>query len=100
VEGLFTNYARAAETRSVSGRQASENIDSRPTERYFVRIVAPKTEKSEPQRFVVCSKHGKKKTSVYCCEICDVGLCLVVCFELYHTKFNYCGDDNSFTVSI
>jgi hypothetical protein len=27
--------------------------------------------------------------SVYCCEECDVGLCMEDCFEAYHTKLNY-----------
>ena len=71
-------------------RQASENTVPWLTERHFLREVAPKTEKSKPQRrCVVCSKHGKKKTSVYCCQICDVGLCLEDYFELYHTKLYY-----------
>jgi len=90
VEGLFMKYVRAVETQSVPGRKASNNTVSRLTERHFLRKVAPKTEKSKPQkRCVVGSKHGKKKTSVYCCQICDVGLCLEDCFELYHTKLNY-----------
>jgi len=83
VEGVFMKYACAAETRSVSGQQPSDNTAPRLTERHFLRKVAPKTEKSKPQRrCVVCSKHRKKKTSVYCCQICDVCLCLEDCFEL------------------
>jgi len=62
VEGLFTKYARAEETRSAPGRQASDNTIPRLTERHFLRKVAPKTEKSKPQRrCVVCSKNGGKK---------------------------------------
>jgi len=73
VEGLFTKYVGAAKTQSVPGRQASNNTVPRLTERHFLRKVAPKTEKSKLQRScVVCSKHGKKKTSVCCCQICDV----------------------------
>ena len=89
VEGLFTKYAHAVETWSVPGQQASDNTIPRLTERNFLRKVAPKTEKSNSKRCVVCSKYGKKKTSVYCCQVCDVGLCLEDCFELYHTKLNY-----------
>ena len=101
VEGLFTKYAHAAEKQSVPGRQASDNTFPRLTERHFLRKVAPKTEKSKPQRrCVVCSKDGKKETSVYCCQICDVCLCLEDCFELYHTKLNYRGNDNYSTASI
>jgi hypothetical protein len=101
VEGLFTKYARAAETRIIPRRQASNNTVSRLTERHFLRKVAPKSDKSKPQSMcVLCSKHGKKNTSVYCCQICDVGLCLEDCFELYHTMLNYWGNDNYFAASI
>jgi len=90
LEGLFTKYAHAAEKWAAPGRKASHNTFPRLTERYFLKKVAPKTEKSKPQRrCVVCSTHGKKKSSVYCCEICDVELYLEDCFELYHTKLNY-----------
>jgi len=62
VEGVLTKYAHAAETRSVPGRQASDNTVPRLTKRHFLRKVAPKTEKSKPQRrCVVCFKHGKKE---------------------------------------
>jgi len=101
VEGLFTKYACATEMRCVPGWQASDNTVPRLTERHFLRKVAPKTKKSKPQRrCVVHSKHGKKKTSVYCFQKCNVGLCLEECFELYHTKLNYWGNDNCFIASI
>ena len=101
VEGLFTKYTCAGGTRIAPGWKASNNTFPWLTERHFLRKVAPKTEKSKPQRrCVVCSKQEKKKTSVYCCEICDVGLCLEDCFELHHTKLNYWGNDNYFTTSI
>ena len=77
VEGLFTKYVHDVETWSASGQKASNNTVPQLTERHFLRKVVPKTEQSKPQRCgVVCSKHGKNKTSVYCCQIRDVGLCL------------------------
>ena len=101
VEVLSTKYACTAEMWSVPGRQASDSTVPQLTERRFLRKVAQKTEKSKPQRrWVVCSKHRKKKTSICCCRICDVGLCLEDCFELYHTKLNYSGNNNYFTASI
>ena len=64
VKGLYTKYACAAEMWRVPGQKASDNTVPRLTERHFLRKVAPKIEKSKPQRkCVVCSKHGKKKTS-------------------------------------
>ena len=62
VEGLFTKYAGAAQTRSVPGRHASDHTVPRLTERYFLRKVAAKTAKSKLQgKCIVCSRHGKKK---------------------------------------
>ena len=67
VEGLFMKYACAVETWSVPGQKASDNTVPRLTERHFLRKVAPKIEKSKPQRkCVVCSKHGKQKTPKQC----------------------------------
>jgi hypothetical protein len=61
-EGLFMKYAQAAGKRHVQGGHTSENTIPRLTERHFLRKVAPKTEKSKPQRrCIVCSKLEEKK---------------------------------------
>jgi len=44
--------------------------------------------KSTHLRYCVCSSHGQRKTTVYKCARCDVGLCMVPCFADYHTKVN------------
>jgi len=36
----------------------------------------------------VCSEWGQRKTTIYKCAKCDVGLCVVPCFTDYHTKTN------------
>jgi len=36
----------------------------------------------------VCSDRGQRKTTIYKCAICDVGLCVVPCFADYLTKTN------------
>jgi len=64
VEGVFTKYGCAVETQIVPGRQASDNTVTGLTERYFLRNVAPKTEKSKPQRCVVCPKYRKKENFI------------------------------------
>jgi hypothetical protein len=87
VEGLFYKYAQ---DRSGAGGRASDNTLPRLRDKHFIRKVAPKSEKYRPQRrCIVCTNHGRKKMSVYCCEECDVGLCMEDCFEAYHTKLNY-----------
>ena len=36
----------------------------------------------------VCSKNGIYKGSCYWCSISEMPLCVVPCFEKYHTKIN------------
>jgi hypothetical protein len=40
--------------------------------------------KGKPQRCRVCPLH-KKTSTLYFCRKCDVGLCVVDCFEKWHT---------------
>jgi hypothetical protein len=62
-----------------------------------IRKVTPKSDKYRPQRkCVVCTKNGRKKTSVYCCEECDVGHCLEDCFEAYYTNIHKPKQDLTF----
>jgi hypothetical protein len=90
VSGMFMKHARAAGEQSVPRQHASNNTIPRLTKRHFLRKVAPKTEKSNSQRrCVVYSEHRKKKSSVYYCQMCDVGLRLEECCELYRMKLNY-----------
>ena len=44
--------------------------------------------KSSQVRCRLCSAHGVRKSTVYKCAKCDVGLCVVPCFAEYHTKVN------------
>ena len=36
----------------------------------------------------VCSERGQRKKTINKCAKCDVGLCVVPCFDDYHTKTN------------
>ena len=36
----------------------------------------------------LCSAHGVRKSTAYKCAKCDVGLCVVPCFGVYHTHTN------------
>ncbi|CAK9827897.1 PiggyBac transposable element-derived protein 4 [Anthophora retusa] len=68
----------------------SNNVE-RLTERHFSSVYSNKAAKKKNQirKCVVCSKQGKRRESRYYCSQCDVGLCMVPCFELYHTKVDY-----------
>jgi hypothetical protein len=88
VEALFHQFAETE--RKVPGHRAGENTILRLWERHFIHKVSPSGKKSAPQRrCVVCTKHGRKKDSRYCCLQCDVGLCVDECCEAYHTKLNF-----------
>ena len=78
------------------GRPSSEDTPFRLSARHFPDIV-PATEKKKNTATlcVVCSRRknesGKKirKKSRYFCKECDVRLCVVPCFKIYHIKYNY-----------
>ncbi|PSN52550.1 PiggyBac transposable element-derived protein 4 [Blattella germanica] len=42
--------------------------------------------KSKERRCRVCQMNKKTKKTVYFCKKCDCGLCIVPCFEIWHTK--------------
>lgn len=59
--------------------------------RHFPSTVPPTLKKAKPQRrCLVCqNKYNKRKDTTYMCMKCDVGLCPVPCFEIYHTQEKY-----------
>ena len=49
----------------------------------------PGTSKKKPtRRFVVCWANGNRKQSSYWCPDCEKALCVVLCFQVYHTDRN------------
>lgn len=76
-----------------TGRPSEEGID--PTrlqlrKGHFLKILPSREKKKYPQkRCLVCStttrKPQRRRETRYCCSICDVPLCLIPCFEEYHT---------------
>jgi len=44
--------------------------------------------KSMQLRRRLCSSRGRRKTTVYKCAKCDIGVCMVPCFADYDTKVN------------
>ncbi|XP_068122086.1 piggyBac transposable element-derived protein 4-like [Hyperolius riggenbachi] len=79
------------------GRRAVGVVNpERLTGRHFVEHVPPTAKKAAPTRMCVvcCSKtddSGKKirRETRYHCPDCDVGLCAVPCFKIYHTRDVY-----------
>ena len=44
---------------------------------------------SPTRRCAVCSVNKIRKDIRYYCKDCDVGLCVVPCFEYFHTKTDF-----------
>ena len=70
-------------------RQEVLNPQSRLHERHFRgQLGKTATEKQIQQDCTVCSKRKDRgrKTTTFCCKQCQLPMCVVPCFELYHTK--------------
>lgn len=62
---------------------------SRLTERHFPGQLARTAAGKQLQRDCAVCSHRKgrgRKTTTFCCKQCDIPMCVVPCFELYHTK--------------
>jgi len=49
-------------------------------------IPETQTKKNPVRRCVNCSKNSLRKETRFLCKTCDIALCVVPCFEIYHTK--------------
>ena len=78
-------HSSTADWKTFSEKSGTQNWKIKTSEEVCCVLKAQKTENLK---------------TVYCCEICDVGLCLEDCFELYHMKLSYWGNDNYFTFKI
>lgn len=47
------------------------------------------------QKRVVCRAHMQRKMTRFFCSLCNKGLCLGLCWKLYHSKLNYLYDDEN-----
>jgi hypothetical protein len=72
----------SAVPRPVYDRPSLEPLPKRLTERHYLERIPTTGKKAKPQkRCIVCSKHGKRKESIYWCSECEAGLCLDECFK-------------------
>lgn len=70
-----------------TNKQRQVNTESIWNDRLTKRCVAPG--KGTKRRCVVCAKNDKERRTTYMCKSCEVPLCIIPCFEIYHTKVNY-----------
>ncbi|XP_029833924.2 piggyBac transposable element-derived protein 4 [Ixodes scapularis] len=73
----------------------SDNEATRLTARHFVSFIPPTENKQLPtRRCVVCCKASStggtkiRKETRYWCKDCNVAVCVIPCFEIYHTRTN------------
>ena len=63
---------------------------TRLTGRHFIKkIPTEEGKRTAVRRSVVCSKNNKRKDTTYYCKECNAPLCVLECFQTYHTKKNY-----------
>ncbi|CAF3240747.1 unnamed protein product [Rotaria sp. Silwood2] len=77
-----------------TGRHMLGSNPTRLTARHFPSLVPQTTDRQNPQKIcVVCahaSRRPKQRTdSRYMCKDCNVGLCVIGCFEEYHTLLHF-----------
>lgn len=92
IRQLISRYQeKETKTTNKGGRPSSGDIPLRLTARHFPQLVPPVPGgKQNAQRICHVCKHSenhpkKRKDSRYFCPECNVGLCIVPCFELFHT---------------
>lgn len=92
VEQIVEKYGREVEyvVERRGGRPSIEGNSFCLTERHFLKLIPASEKKIHPtKRCIVCHKHKQRKESRYICGQCNESLCVVPCFELYHTLKNY-----------
>lgn len=94
IRDIIANYGSDLPPKRSTGRPSTSPGSSRYTSGGHFPMEVPATEKkANPSRkCVLCSRkrdhRGKpvRKESRYMCKLCQVPLCVVPCFEKYHTK--------------
>ncbi|XP_050509345.1 piggyBac transposable element-derived protein 4-like [Diabrotica virgifera virgifera] len=72
--------------RTSAGRRSVDDNPLRLTCRHFPSHVPPTTSRKVGLRkCVVCAKNKKRKETSFMCRECNVPLCVVNCFERFHT---------------
>lgn len=75
-------HQKASTSRPVLGHSPLRLVDRHFPAMYPKR---PVTNKPVQKRCIVCSSIKKRKETTYYCPSCNVPLCVLGCFEKYHT---------------
>ena len=72
------------------GRRSHTDTPLRLTACHFPSYLPSTPKRKHPgRRCQVCAAKGMRKESIYFCRECDMPLCVVPCFEIYHTVSKY-----------
>ena len=93
IRDIVTKYGPELPPRRSPGRPSAVAACARYTPGHFPKEIPATEKKANPtKKCVVCSQkrdhRGKpvRKESRYMCKLCLVALCVVPCFEKYHTQ--------------
>lgn len=93
IRDIITKYGSELHPTRSPGRPSTSAVSSRYTPGHFPMEIAQTEKKNNLTRkcVVCCQKRDHKgkpvrKESRYMCKLCHVCLCVVPCFEKYHTK--------------
>ena len=92
VEQIISKYGcnESSGIQRKGGRPSIEGNPFRLTERHFLMVIPPTEGKENPtKRCTVCLKHKTRHETRYQCRQCNVPLCVVPCFEVYHTQKHF-----------
>ena len=86
ISGLLEKYYKPKRKFYNKGKKFYVN-PLRFNSRCFPKKIPPTTKKCHPtKRCALCKQNGVRKETIYFCQNCDVSLCVVPCFELYHVQ--------------
>ena len=95
IERLIAEYYKPEQCQRRGRLSLNDMNPLRLTARHFPKPLPPTAGKMQPtSRCKVCCSHNKdgkkirKETRYYCAD-CDVPLCVVPCFEIYHSHRNF-----------
>ena len=90
IEELIMYHSHGSRPRQAGPQNCGGN-PLRLFERHFISIYPNRCSKKKyPQvNCVRCYAMKKQKDTRYWCSKCGLGLCLLECFEVYHTKLDY-----------
>ncbi|KAJ8926360.1 hypothetical protein NQ314_021280 [Rhamnusium bicolor] len=87
---IFEKYADAEAPTTLPRHSQCEHPPRLLAKHFIRRVPKPTPNSRQPvRRCVVCAKNKKRSETTYQCDICNVGLCVLPCFETYHTKKLY-----------